>query len=97
MRDRWRSGRILISVVELDPPSAWHIRGKTRGVRWETTHTLEDLPSGGCRITTSYLMQGLGLGRLVVPALRRRLVRFIRRDMDHHVADMEEQLGYGNG
>lgn len=94
VRDRWRSGRILHSVVEIDPPNAWRIRGQSRGVRWDTTHTLEDLPDGGCRITTSYVMEGVGIGKLAVPLLRRRIVRFIRRDMDLHVADMEEQLGY---
>lgn len=97
LEDEWRWGRTLHAQVAIDPAgNAWHIRGRTKGARWETTHVIEDLPDGGCRIRTRYVMEGVGLGKLLLPLLRRSLVRAIREDMDLHVADMEEQLGYAS-
>ncbi len=94
LEDEW-GRRTLHVAVNLDPPqAAWHIRGRTRGARWESAHTIEDLPSGGCRIHTRYSIEGEGFTKLLLPLAARSLRRRIERDMQLHVEDMEEQLGY---
>ncbi|MBI4416603.1 MAG: hypothetical protein HY557_06450, partial [Euryarchaeota archaeon] len=92
LEDEWR-GRTLYVTVHLDPPNAWHIRGRTRGARYETTHALEDLPSGGCSILTKYKIEGHGIVKLLLPLFARNLRKTIVEDMRLHVEDMEEQLG----
>jgi hypothetical protein len=92
LETEWRK-RVLRESVSLDPPAAWHIQGRTRGARWDVTHLLEDLPTGGCRMSTRYRMEGEGAVRLMLPFLARGLRKSIDEDLRLHIEDMEEQLG----
>lgn len=86
---KWsNTGRVIVEVVEFDPPRMWKTRSRAGGLMVTVRGRLSDLTTG-TRYETTVKVEATGLARLYAPLA---VIAMRRREPEHlqHIKDILE-------